>query len=116
MVKFIVLLAILVTLFAKNGISQNQKDRGDSIHVIGLALNAKAGAVVKIKNGNTYYLDGINAWNENITNKTIEVHGILKKENFKKEDLKNENGEWMQGMVGEKLTILKPVWNIQPKK
>ena len=63
-----------------------------------------------------YYMEGIDSWDDAIYNKTLKVNGILKVETFKEEDLKNEKGEWKQGMIGEKLTIQNPNWEIVSSK
>lgn len=112
MKKQLSLVGIFVILFSILCFSQNKTKKDDSIKITGTAFNAKAGAVVKNEEGNIYYIEEISSWNDTVVNKKVEVKGILKKEVFRQEDLKNEKGEWIQGMTGEKLTITKPAWKL----
>lgn len=90
--------------------AQNGNSEGEPIVILGKAQNAKAGAVVLTPERKVYYLEGIDSWDTEMLGKEVEVTGQLKVETFRSEDLQNENGEWVQGMVGEKLIILKPEW------
>lgn len=105
-----ILFIAMFILITFNVYSQNNLESNDSISVIGTALNAKAGAVIKTTYGKTFYIEDLAFWPENLYNKSVTVKGILKKEIFKQEDIKDDKGEWRQGMVGEKLTIIKPKW------
>ncbi|MEZ4773345.1 MAG: hypothetical protein R3D00_09190 [Bacteroidia bacterium] len=82
----------------------------NSFSVTGTAQNSKAGAVVISANQEVYYLEGIDHWDEEQIGREIQVSGELVTENFGQEYLRNEKGEWSQGIAGEKHTILRPVW------
>ena len=75
----------------------------EKITVTGKALHAKAGAVVETKKG-VYYIKGKSDWGK-WYGKKVKVTGILEKVIETKDDLVNENGEYMQGMVGTILYI-----------
>jgi len=79
------------------------------ITVVGIAHNSKAGAMILTDNNEVYYIAGLDDWKNKFYEKRVKVSGFIKTENFKEEDLKNEKGEWVQGMVGDKLTILEAV-------
>ncbi len=83
------------------------------ITIIGMAQNGKAGALVKNQNDAIYYIDGLGAWPPEMINKQVSVTGTLKVEKVSEKSLKNEQGEWSQGMSGEIKTILQPVWKLQ---
>jgi hypothetical protein len=80
---------------------------GKTITVRGQALNSKAGAMA-----GAYYVDGLSSWPDDAYEKTVEVTGKLKVVEHNAEDLRNENGEWSQGMVGKQLILLEPKWTI----
>jgi len=86
------------------------------VTVIGVAHNSKAGAMILTDNSEVYYIVGLNEWNNKFYEKKVKVSGYLNTENFKEEDLKNEKGEWVQGMVGDKRSILKAEWELVENK
>lgn len=112
MKKYFFGICVFVCFISFQTKAQSKTVKTDSIKITGIALNAKAGAVVQTKEGGVYYVEGLSSWKETEYNKTVEVKGILNKQTFKQEDLKNEKGEWSQGMIGEKLTITKPIWKV----
>ena len=83
-----------------------------NITVTGTAYNAKGGAILRTDEGSVYYIEGLDSWEMDIPGKKVSVIGILKTENFKEKDLKNEKGEWTQGMIGEKLSLVKAKWKL----
>jgi len=85
------------------------------ITVVGIAHNSKAGAMILTDNNEVYYIAGLDDWKNKFYEKRVKVSGFIKTENFKEEDLKNEKGEWVQGMVGDKLTILEAEWELVEK-
>ena len=83
-------------------------------HVVsGTALNAKAGAVVKSDHG-AYYIDGLSAWPDNVYNKKVEVKGRLVVLNHSAAQLKDEDGDWVQGMRGEQRILKDAQWSVVP--
>ena len=80
--------------------------------VIGIAHNSKAGAIILTDDNEVYYIAGLGEWNDKFYEKKINVSGFINTENFKEEDLKNKKGEWVQGMVGDKSSILNAEWEL----
>jgi hypothetical protein len=87
----------------------------DTITVSGTALNAKMGAFLQTEK-DIYYISELSFWPDSLYNKKVEVKGILKIETFREEDLKDEYGNWKQGMIGEKKTILMSNYRIIGKE
>ena len=75
------------------------------VTIRGIAKNTKSGAIVISEKSKLYYIDGIDSWTDNISGKKVKVTGILNVKIYKEEDLKNEDGGWIQGVEGEKNTI-----------
>ncbi len=82
------------------------------ITIEGIAHNSKAGAMILTDSNEVFYIAGLDDWNDNFYEKRVKVTGFIKTENFKEEDLKNEKGEYIQGMVGEKHSIFKAEWEL----
>ena len=82
------------------------------ITISGTAYNAKGGALIITENDETYYIGGLDFWEDSLLEKTVEVTGFIQTENFKEEDIKDDKGAWKQGMIGEKLTIIKAKWKL----
>lgn len=108
------LLVILTIVIFSSCNSENKQDtmKEKQISVSGIAQNGKGGALIITGNGETYYISGLDYWEDTIIGKEVEVKGFIQSENFKEEDLKDKDGAWTQGMVGEKLSILKPEWKV----
>jgi hypothetical protein len=84
----------------------------NEVVIIGIAKNARAGAVLLTEKNTPYYIDGVVSWDDDIKDKKIEVTGILKTETLSADDLQNEKGEMSAGMSGDKLIILHPTWKV----
>ena len=97
--------AKIVGKSANNFLSDFLYKTADTITVTGTALNAKMGAILQTEK-DIYYISDLSFWSDSLYNKNVEVIGILNIETYKEEDLKDEYGNWKQGMVGEKRTIL----------
>lgn len=113
---FIVIVIVLSFFNQTSVFSQGNSTTRSHISVTGTAFDAKAGAVVVDEKGQTYYIENLSSWPDNFINKHVAVTGTLHKETFRQEDLKNDKGEWSQGMAGEKFTIIKPKWEIIVKQ
>ncbi len=80
------------------------------VTVIGTAHNSKAGAIILTDSNEVFYIAGLDEWIDKFHEKKVKVRGFINTENFKEEDLKNKKGEWVQGMVGDKRSILEAEW------
>jgi hypothetical protein len=87
-------------------------EEGMKVTVTGRALNAKAGAVIHAQDGQIYYIDELTHWSDTIYSKTLEVTGVLHIQTFTEDDLKDENGDWKQGMLGTQLTVMDARWRV----
>lgn len=106
---------IIQTLFACNTKKSQVKPNSikeNQTTIIGVANNAKMGGIILTEDNDLFYIDGVDSWDDGVVGKKVKVTGTLKEETFKEEDLKNEKGEWIQGMVGTKSTIMNPVWEM----
>jgi hypothetical protein len=86
------------------------KDQGNTI--TGLALNGKRGALIKTSEGEVFYIEGLSAWTSDINSKRVMVTGNLITETVTEEELKNEQGEWKQGIAGKINVIQNAKWTI----
>jgi hypothetical protein len=86
--------------------------KDQEITVIGTARNGKGNALIMTKDGVVYYMDGLDFWNAAVVGKEISVTGILAVETLSEEDLKNEDGEWKQGVLGDRKIIRNVKWQI----
>ena len=81
--------------------------------VYGIAKNGKEGALVITDKNEPVYVDGLDAWDSELLNKSIEVTGTLSVETLSEEDLKNEQGEWKQGISGQRKILLNASWKLK---
>jgi len=109
----IVLFAFTMSLGCKSKSSvtnENTIVASSDITIVGVAENAKWGAIVLGEDKKTYYIDGLDSWDDSYYKKKVKVSGKLSKTEHKAEDLKNEKGEHVQGMVGTQLIITEAKW------
>ena len=85
-------------------------DMESTLNITGIAQNGKGCTLLVGSSGKVYYIDKLESWDSMYLGKKIEVTGILEKESFQEEALKNEKGEWSGGIAGIKLTILNAKW------
>ena len=86
-----------------------------TITITGTAHNGKDGALIVAKVDEVYYIDGLEFWDESIQGKTVSVTGQLKTESLIANEIRNENGEWKTGVVGDKKIILEAQWKVSEK-
>ncbi len=85
------------------------------ITVVGIARNGKGNAMVVTKDRINYSINGLDSWEPAVEGKEISVTGILTVETMTEEDLKNEPGEWKQGVAGDRKIITKARWRLIAK-
>lgn len=85
------------------------------ITVVGIARNGKGSAMVVTKDKVNYSINGLDSWEPVVEGKEISVTGILMVETMTEEELKNEQGEWKQGVTGERKIITKARWRLITK-
>ncbi len=89
--------------------------KDQTVTITGVAYNGKAGAIVKTKDGDVYYIDRLSSWIPDFENKEISVTGNLMVVIIPEEDLKNERGEWKQGVEGKVKMLQNAKWEILPR-
>lgn len=108
------MLTIVVSVLFNACYQQKSKENMEdqNITVIGTARNGKDGALVLTREDSVYYIDGLESWEGAINGREIRVTGILKIETLSTNEMKNEEGEWKSGVVGEKKTIHRAKWTV----
>jgi hypothetical protein len=89
--------------------------KDQEITVIGTARNGKGNTLIVTKEMVTFYIDGLDSWETTVEGREISVTGILIVETLTEEDLKNEEGEWKQGVAGDRKIISKARWQFITK-
>lgn len=101
---------LAVSLGCKNT-SENRKEVYDKITVIGLAENAKAGAIVITKDSLIYYVDRLTEWPTEFYSRQVKVVGYF----TIKEGVRPKEGEdTPQQIEGKKKIVKDAVWEILP--
>lgn len=98
---FIIMIFILGFSCHHNSKDTKYSDMENKLTVTGTAQDGKWGALLVSKTGDVYYIDELESWDSAYLEKEVEVTGILKEETFQEQDLKNEKGEWTQGISGK---------------
>ena len=86
---------------------------GKEITMTGIAVDAKAGACIQLKNG-IVYIKKWERWESELLGKQISVTGLLKEEKFIPKTNMDENGAITQGVEGDQLDFV--LENIKLKK
>jgi len=95
--------------------STRQGMSDQEITVVGIARNGKGSAMVVTKDKVNYSINGLDSWEPAVEGEEISVTGILMVETMTEEDLKNEQGEWKQGVAGDRKIITNPRWRLITK-
>ncbi len=114
--SYTILLFLTVILFQSCATQNTSNMKDQPVIIKGIALNGKAGALVKSKEGEVYYIDGLSAWSTELINKQVTVTGKLKVETISEDELKNEQGAWKQGISGKIMTLQNPNWKLLNEK
>jgi hypothetical protein len=92
--------------------SETINNMNSAITVSGLAQNGKGGALLITSNNMIYYIEGMDFWNADVISKPIQATGILLTETLTEEELKNELGEYSQGIAGDKRILTNVKWKL----
>jgi len=111
-IELIVVMAILFIACHTNNQSNSLDMNNQEITVNGTARNGKGNAMIVTKERINYYINGLDSWEPAVDGKEISVTGILVVETLTEEDLKNEAGEWKQGVAGDRKIITKARWQL----
>lgn len=71
----------------------------------GIALDAKAGAVLKLSNGEIVYLENLAFWDDDLVQKEVSVAGKLVEKKYIPDPHTAENGAKSAGAIGTQLVL-----------
>jgi hypothetical protein len=80
--------------------------------MIGVARNAKSGAVLVLDGGAVYYLDKLDEWPTAVIGKRVSVTGNLVERKLAPDPVVGPNGEQSAGMYGTSTVIEDPQWEV----
>ncbi len=78
---------------------------GQKITIIGIAKDAKGGAVVLTPEKVAIYIKGLDSWSSELFDKRLEVTGVLKEEKFIPDPVVDEDGSISTGGYGDHLVL-----------
>lgn len=105
---------LLYILFSAGVLVNTAADTQDRIRITGIAVDAKAGALVLDDTGTPYYIDGLDHWEEQYLDKVVTVTGELKKVKIKDEN--KDSKKKKQQAKGTQLVLMEPEWELAKKK
>jgi hypothetical protein len=73
---------------------------GQNVELVGIANNAKGGAVLITQNENVIYIKGLECWPLELMDNQIIVTGLLKREKLIPDPKITENGAISSGAIG----------------
>jgi hypothetical protein len=90
--------------------STNETMDKKMITVSGVAQNGKGNALLVVEDSTVYYIEGMDFWETIIVGRKIEITGVLQLETMSEGGLKNEQGEYKQGVADEKRILTNVKW------
>jgi hypothetical protein len=111
-ISLFVVSVFLILSFCQACVKPNKNIKEQPVTVTGVAHNGKGGALISSSNGEVYYIEGLDSWITDVENKVVTVSGNLKVDTLSDERLKNDKGEWTQGLSGKIMTIQNAQWKI----
>ena len=85
---------------------------GKEITLIGLAVDAKAGASIMLKDNSTIYVQEWDHWDSKFLGKKVCVTGTLIRKKFIPDVKIDENGAISQGAPGDQLVLENAKWKL----
>lgn len=83
--------------------------QGKVVTVVGVARDAKGGAVVLLE-GEPLYVRGLDAWPKGLRDRRVEVTGTLRDEKLIPSPVVDSKGAISQGAEGNQLVLDTPTW------
>ena len=90
---------------------QVEKSVGGSVKFRGMALDSKAGAVIRIEEL-VVFVGQLSAWPEAINGKQVIAEGRLVRERTTPDPIPNSDGLISQGLSGEQLVLKAAKWTV----
>lgn len=81
--------------------------------VVGVAKNAKSGAIVD-RDGTVYYVAGLAEWPDKVAGKRVEVTGTLGQAKLAPDPVVGKDGAVSAGMKGTSTVLSNPTWKLAP--
>ncbi|MHA1256950.1 MAG: hypothetical protein ACTSPS_15260 [Promethearchaeota archaeon] len=78
---------------------------GQKITILGIAKDAKGGAVILTPEKVPIYIKGLDSWSPELYDKQLEVTGVLKEEKFIPDPEIAEDGSISTGAYGDQLVL-----------
>jgi hypothetical protein len=89
-----------------------EKKVNQQITVRGTAQNARLGAVIMISDDTPIYLEGSEEWNDDFTEREVDVTGVLRRKLLAPEATVNSQGEISHGIDGANYVLESPSWTL----
>ena len=83
-------------------------------NLVGIAQNAKGGAVLVVDGDGVYYLAGLASWPDEVHGKKVQVTGKTDQRQYIPEARQLPDGAWTQGAKGSQSVIDAPEWKVVP--
>ncbi len=80
---------------------------GQKVTLLGIAKDAKGGAVLITAEGNVIYIKELESWASELLDKEVSVTGLLNKEKFIPDPETDENGAISSGAFGSQFVLKK---------
>lgn len=84
----------------------------EKVELVGVAENAKSGAVVVLSTGEPVYIKNLDYWDEGLYKKRIKVTGLLRKQKLVPDPVVNIRGEVSAGAFGMSLVLEEAKWEV----
>jgi hypothetical protein len=78
---------------------------GQKITILGIAKDAKGGAVILTSENVPIYIKGLDSWSPELFDKQLKVTGVLKEEKFIPDPVIDEDGSISTGAYGDQLVL-----------
>ncbi len=79
-------------------------------HLLGIAENAKGGAVVILRNQEVIYVRNLPSWEEEVVGKQVSIKGIVRLEKYIPDPKVAEDGAISQGAIGSQYVLDNAQW------
>ena len=84
------------------------------VTITGKAANAFLGAVVVDADGNTYFIDGLSSWADELLDREVVVTGTPTRKKLAPDPVVDEAGAVSHGMQGSATVLVAPTWKRAP--
>jgi hypothetical protein len=83
---------------------------GKTVTLVGIARDAKGGAVLVTPSGEPVYIGGLDYWLPEFSGKEISVTGVLQEKKYIPDPMTTPNGAISQGAYGNQYVLEKAQW------